>query len=142
MVDERLVAKERLTFIKNLYPLGFRHDAQTLVKLAGSLMLSNALSLFFISAVSLVFMDRLGNAELNASALALTTHYVTSKSILLGLNFGCDTLLPQYYGLDKRKVGLVLQRGVIMIGYGSFISWTLLLNAVSTDFLPHLPDVL
>jgi hypothetical protein len=49
---------------------------------------------------------------------------------MLGLNFGCDTLLPQCFGGNKRKMGLTVQRAVIITGYSCLISWTLMLNAV------------
>ena len=93
--------------------------------------LGNILALWLIGFISLAFVGHAcGQLELNACALALSTYVLIANSLMLGLNFGCDTLLPQCYGGNKRKMGLILQRAVLITGYSCFISWTLMLNAV------------
>jgi Na+-driven multidrug efflux pump len=87
-----------------------------------------------ISTVSLLFVARLGQAEMNGSALALTVYALVGNAIMVGLNFGCDTLLPQCFGGNKHKMGIVLQRGIIIAFYACFIVWTLMLNAVSCTY--------
>ncbi|CAF3749365.1 unnamed protein product [Rotaria socialis] len=63
-----------------------------------------------INFVSLIFMGHIGQAEFNPSSLANTISTPSCFAIVSCLNFGCDTLLPQYFGGNKRKTGIILQR--------------------------------
>ena len=93
--------------------------------------MGNILASWLIPFVSLALIGHArGQLELNASALGISTYVLLSNSLMLGLNFGCDTLLPQCYGGNKKKMGLILQRAMLMTIFACFISWTLLLNAV------------
>lgn len=101
------------------------------MKITVPFALGNILSSWLISFISLAFLGHArGQIELNAGALALSTYVLIANSLMLGLNFGCDTLLPQCFGGNKRKMGLVVQRALLITGYSCFISWTLMLNAV------------
>ena len=120
------------TYKQKFYPFGFRHDALTLTRSTFSFIISYVLSTWMITTVSLMFVARLGQRELNGSGLAFTVAGLVSESILIGLNYGCDTLLPQCFGGNKRKMGIILQRSIIIAFYACFIIWTLLLNAVSS----------
>ncbi len=120
-----------LNFMEKCYPYGFRHDAMTLISTTFAFLISHVLTAWMISAISLLFMARLGQVDMNSAALALTVYNLIGNSVMLGLNFGCDTLLPQCYGGNKRKMGIILQRGIIIAFYACFIVWTLMLNAVS-----------
>jgi len=120
-----------MSFIKRSFPFGFRDEALTLVKITVPFALGNVLASWLISFISLAFMGHAyGQLELNACALGLSTYILIANSLMLGLNFGCDTLLPQCFGGNKRKMGLTVQRAVIITGYSCLISWTLMLNAV------------
>ncbi|CAF3382421.1 unnamed protein product [Rotaria socialis] len=55
-------------------------------------------------------MGHIGQAEFNPSSLANTISTPSCFAIVSCLNFGCDTLLPQYFGGNKRKTGIILQR--------------------------------
>ncbi|CAF1621295.1 unnamed protein product [Rotaria magnacalcarata] len=112
-----------------LYPFGLLNESKTLLKITIPFAFGNVLQSWFISFVSLVFMGQLGLMERNACALALSTYVLIGNSLMLGLNFGCDTLLPQCYGGNKRKMGLTIQRSILITIYGVLISWTLMLNA-------------
>ena len=118
--------------VEKLYPLGFCSDAYTWVKTAASLSISYVLCSFCIPSISLVFLSQLGQKELNGCSLALTVYSLTGKFILVGLNFACDTLLPQYYGGNKRKMGIIVQRGTLIAVYACLLAWILMLNAVRT----------
>ncbi|CAF0755749.1 unnamed protein product [Adineta steineri] len=119
-----------VSFMKRCFPLGFRNEALTLVKITFPFAMGNVLASWLIAFVSLAFIGHAhGQLELNACALGLSTYVLIANSIMLGLNFGCDTLLPQCFGGNKRKMGLTVQRAVIITGYSCFISWSLMLNA-------------
>lgn len=121
-----------VSLVKRCFPLGFRDEALTLIKITFPFALGNVLASWLISFISLAFIGHAhGQIELNACALALSTYVLIANSLMLGLNFGCDTLLPQCFGGNKRKMGLTIQRAVIITGYSCLISWTLILNAVS-----------
>jgi Na+-driven multidrug efflux pump len=119
------------TLKQKLYPIGFRHDAWTLTSTTFALIISYVFASWMITTVSLVFIGRLGDRERDGCALAITTYVLIGNCVLMGLNFGCDTLLPQCFGGNKKKMGLILQRGIIIAFYACFIIWTLMLNAVS-----------
>jgi Na+-driven multidrug efflux pump len=131
MVGENSAKNKMATFIERVYPLGFRKDAMILIKMAIPFAISYVLSSSTITIVSLAFMAHLGQEELNASSLANTIFLLICYALMLGLNFGCDTLLPQFFGGNKRKVGLIWQRGMLIAVYACFVSWILMLNAVN-----------
>ena len=120
------------SLIKRFFPCGFRNEAVALAKITIPFALGNVLASWCISFISLAFIGHAhGQLELNACALAFSTYILIANSLMLGLNYGCDTLLPQCHGGNKRKMGLTIQRAVLITGYSCLISWTLLLNAVS-----------
>jgi Na+-driven multidrug efflux pump len=120
-----------MSFIKRCFPLGFRDEALTLIKITVPFAMGNVLASWLITFISLAFIGHAhGQLELNACALALSTYILIGNALMIGLNFGCDTLLPQCFGGNKHKMGLTVQRAVIITGYSCLISWTLMLNAV------------
>jgi Na+-driven multidrug efflux pump len=129
---ERSASTTSMSYSKRCFPFGFRDEALTLVKITVPFAMGNVLSSWLISFISLAFMGHAhGQLELNACALALSTYVLIANSLMLGLNFGCDTLLPQCFGGNKRKMGLTIQRAVLITGYSCLLSWALLLNAVN-----------
>lgn len=126
-----VVPTTSMSFIQRCFPLGFRDEALTLVKITVPFAIGNVLASWLISFISLAFIGHAhGQLELNACALGLSTYILIANSLMLGLNYGCDTLLPQCFGGNKRKMGLTVQRAILITGYSCLISWTLLLNAV------------
>ena len=128
---ENSVPTSSTSLIKRFFPCGFRDEAFALAKITIPFALGNVLASWCIGFVSLAFIGHAhGQLELNACALALSTYVLLAYSLMLGLNYGCDTLLPQCHGGNKHKMGLTIQRAVLITGYSCLISWTLLLNAV------------
>jgi Na+-driven multidrug efflux pump len=120
------------SLLKRCFPSEFRKEANALTKITIPFALGSILSSWLLVFISLAFVGHArGQTELNACALAVSTYVLIAGSLMLGLNFGCDTLLPQCFGGNKRKMGLIVQRAVLITGYSCFISWTLMLNAVS-----------
>ena len=117
--------------MKRYFPFGFRDEAVALLKITFPFAMGNILASWLVVFISLIFIGHArGQMELNACALALSAYVLIGSSLMMGLNFGCDTLLPQCFGGNKRKMGLTVQRAIIITGYSCFVSWTLMLNAV------------
>ena len=114
----------------------FSRNTWSEVKELYSLAWPTVLSYFFfhfVSMVSLFFAGRLGEMELAAGALALSYINITGISIYLGLGSALETLCTQAFGARNFSlVGVVLQRGIWILGITSLLTCSLWIN---TDLL-------
>ncbi|GLD61059.1 multidrug and toxin extrusion protein 1-like protein [Lates japonicus] len=109
-------------------PLEYRNEIVQLVKLAGPVVISQ-LMVFMITIISLVFCGHLGKTELAGVSLAAAVVNVTGISIGTGLSSTCDTLMSQTYGSGNlKRVGVILQRGVLILLMACFPCWAVLIN--------------
>ncbi|XP_071508721.1 multidrug and toxin extrusion protein 1-like [Diadema antillarum] len=80
--------------------------------------------------LAVLFSGHLGKNELAAASLANSITTVFTRSIGLGFASSCDTLFSQLYGSPNRHhIGVVLQRGFIIMSLLCFVCWGILINA-------------
>ncbi|XP_053186275.1 multidrug and toxin extrusion protein 1-like isoform X1 [Scomber japonicus] len=114
--------------VSGCIPQVYRNELVQLFKLAGPVVISQ-LMVFMISFVSTVFCGHLGKTELAGVSLSIAVVNVTGISIGTGLSLTCDTLISQTYGSgNMKRVGVILQRGILILLLGCFPCWAVLIN--------------
>uniref|UniRef100_I3J610 Multidrug and toxin extrusion protein n=1 Tax=Oreochromis niloticus TaxID=8128 RepID=I3J610_ORENI len=114
--------------VPGFIPTVYRNELVQLFKLAGPVVISQ-LMVFMIGFVSTVFCGHLGKTELAAVALSIAVVNVTGICIGTGLSLTCDTLISQTYGSGNlKRVGVILQRGVLILLLACFPCWAILIN--------------
>ncbi|XP_035011410.1 multidrug and toxin extrusion protein 1 [Hippoglossus stenolepis] len=110
-------------------PQAHREELYHVLRMTGPLLLSRILN-YLLPFVVTMFCGRLGNEVMAGYGLASATINITSLATGYGLGLTCDTLVSQTFGgKNLLRVGVILQRGIIILLLFCLPCWGLLLNA-------------
>uniref|UniRef100_A0AAQ5YGD4 Multidrug and toxin extrusion protein n=1 Tax=Amphiprion ocellaris TaxID=80972 RepID=A0AAQ5YGD4_AMPOC len=100
-----------------------------ILRMTGPLLLSRILN-YLLPFVVTMFCGRLGNDVMAGYGLASASINVTTAATGYGLILACDTLVSQTFGgKNLLRVGVILQRGIIILLLFCLPCWGLLINA-------------
>uniref|UniRef100_A0A3Q4N493 Multidrug and toxin extrusion protein n=1 Tax=Neolamprologus brichardi TaxID=32507 RepID=A0A3Q4N493_NEOBR len=115
--------------VRNKVPLTYREELYHILRMTGPLLLSRILN-FMLPFVVTMFCGRLGNDVMAGYGLASATINVSTAATGTGLALACDTLVSQTFGgKNLLRVGVILQRGIIILLLFCLPCWGLLINA-------------
>ncbi|KAM3615532.1 uncharacterized protein V6R79_003551 [Siganus canaliculatus] len=116
-------------WVRHRVPLAYREELYHILRMTGPLLLSRILN-YLLPFVVTMFCGRLGNKVMAGYGLASATINVTTAATGYGLGLACDTLVSQTFGgKNLLRVGVILQRGIIILLLFCLPCWGLLINA-------------
>ncbi|XP_078023135.1 multidrug and toxin extrusion protein 1-like isoform X1 [Epinephelus lanceolatus] len=116
-------------WMRHRVPLAHREELYHILRMTGPLLLSRILN-YLLPFVVTMFCGRLGNEVMAGYGLASATINVTTAATGFGLGLACDTLVSQTFGgKNLLRVGVILQRGIIILLLFCLPCWGLLINA-------------
>ncbi|KAM9852886.1 multidrug and toxin extrusion protein 1-like [Aulostomus maculatus] len=117
------------SWVRRRLPLTHRNELYHILRMTGPLLLSRILN-YLLPFVVTMFCGRLGNEVMAGYGLASATINVTTAATGCGLGLACDTLVSQTFGgKNLRRVGVILQRGIVILLLFCLPCWGLLINA-------------
>ncbi|CAN0365766.1 unnamed protein product [Lampetra planeri] len=123
-----LCGGERCRALSQFIPVNWKSELREVAMLAVPVTVSSFL-IFCISMVSTIFCGHLGKIELDSVMLASAVLNITAIAVGVGMSLACDTLMSQAYGAKNlHEVGVILQRGIIILMLSCCPCWALFLN--------------
>ncbi|XP_034063099.1 multidrug and toxin extrusion protein 1-like isoform X2 [Gymnodraco acuticeps] len=123
--DRNLICR----WVHRRVPAAHREELYHILRMTGPLLCSRILN-YLLPFVVTMFSGRLGNEVMAGYGLACATINVTTAATGTGLGLACDTLVSQTFGgKNLRRVGVILQRGIIILLLFCLPCWGLLINA-------------
>ncbi|XP_051965808.1 multidrug and toxin extrusion protein 1-like [Xyrauchen texanus] len=114
--------------VRRCIPLVYREELYQILRMTGPLLVCRFLNFLLLFVVTM-FCGRLGNTVLAGYAMASATINVTAAATGLGIALACDTLVSQTFGSKNLlRVGVILQRGILILTLFSLPCWALLVN--------------
>uniref|UniRef100_A0A8C5DU21 Multidrug and toxin extrusion protein n=1 Tax=Gouania willdenowi TaxID=441366 RepID=A0A8C5DU21_GOUWI len=118
-------------WVRHRVPAAHREELYHILRMTGPLLLSRILN-YLLPFVVTMFCGRLGNNVMAGYGLASATINVTTAATGCGLGLACDTLVSQTFGgKNLLRVGVILQRGIIILLLFCLPCWALLINTQS-----------
>ncbi|XP_037631742.1 multidrug and toxin extrusion protein 1-like [Sebastes umbrosus] len=116
-------------WMRHRVPLAHREELYHILRMTGPLLLSRILN-YLLPFVITMFCGRLGNEVMAGYGLASATINVTTVATGCGLALACNTFMSQTFGgKNLLRVGLILQRSIIILLLFCLPCWGLLINA-------------
>ncbi|KAF7666789.1 hypothetical protein LDENG_00091680 [Lucifuga dentata] len=116
-------------WLRDRVPLTHRDELYHILRMTGPLLFSRILH-YMLPFVISMFCGRVGNDVLAGYGLASATINITTAATGCGLGLACDTLVSQTFGgKNLLRVGVILQRGIIILLLFCLPCWALLINA-------------
>ena len=114
---------------ERVFPLGYSSVFKILLKRAVPIVFGG-LSQSLLPVISLIFCGHLGEKELDGVSLANTLFTLIVMTNIFGFSTAVDTIFPQLYGgRNRKKMGIVLQKALIISTICVFVCGSLVLNA-------------
>uniref|UniRef100_A0AAR2KH56 Multidrug and toxin extrusion protein n=1 Tax=Pygocentrus nattereri TaxID=42514 RepID=A0AAR2KH56_PYGNA len=115
-------------WLRRCLPLTYREELYHILCMTGPLVASRILN-YLLPFVITMFCGRLGNSELAGYGIASATISITTAATGTGLALACDTLVSQTFGRKNLlRVGVILQRGILILLLFCLPCWALLIN--------------
>ncbi|KAM4627282.1 multidrug and toxin extrusion protein 1-like [Polymixia lowei] len=115
-------------WLRRRVPLAHREELYHILRMIGPLLLCQILN-YLLPFVTTIFCGRLGNKVLAGYGLASATLNITTTATGIGLSLACDTLVSQTFGgRNLLRVGVILQRSVLILLLFCLPCWALLIN--------------
>uniref|UniRef100_A0AAV2J2I2 Multidrug and toxin extrusion protein n=1 Tax=Knipowitschia caucasica TaxID=637954 RepID=A0AAV2J2I2_KNICA len=117
--------------VRRRVPEAYRDELYHILRMTVPVLVTRILG-YLPSFVITMFCGRLGNNVMAGYGLACATINITTTSTGFGLATACDTLVSQTFGgKNMLRVGVILQRGVLILLLFCLPCWALLMNAQS-----------
>ncbi|XP_073673839.1 solute carrier family 47 member 4 [Garra rufa] len=114
--------------VRRRIPLVYRQELYHILRMTGPLVASRILN-YLLPFVITMFCGRLGNSVLAGYGMASATINITTAATGGGLALAADTLISQTFGgRNLHRVGIILQRSVLILLLFCLPCWGLLIN--------------